>query len=162
LWGGRRGSTALRAGEDRRRPHPRRRARGRVTQREERTVAIAGHSERPTGTLSPWHGRCVTDESPEPRRQAPSPDRHGQRPALGSSLATSSRGPSRRQRPTAAANQKTTVERPREKKKPTPTERFSSWRNSRVVLSIAAMWSASKACRTPKVYASAPSPARFG
>ena len=54
------------------------------------------------------------------------------------------------------------VEWPSEKKKPTPSGRFSSCRNLRVVLSIAAMWSASNAWRRPNVYASVPSPASAG
>jgi hypothetical protein len=49
------------------------------------------------------------------------------------------------------ASEKTMVEWPSEKKKPTPSDRLPSWRNLRVVLSIAAMWSASKACRRPNV-----------
>ena len=46
-----------------------------------------------------------------------------------------------------AASEKTIVEWPSEKKKPTPSERLPSCRNLRVVLSIAAMWSASNAWR---------------
>jgi hypothetical protein len=38
-----------------------------------------------------------------------------------------------------AARAKTIVEWPSEKKKPTPRERLPSWRNLRVVLSMAAM-----------------------
>ena len=55
--------------------------------------------------------------------------------------------------PTArpAARAKTIVECPSEKKKPTPSGRLPSWSNFRVVLSIAAMWSASNACRRPNV-----------
>ena len=55
--------------------------------------------------------------------------------------------------PTAsdAVSASTTLEWPSEKKKPTPSGRFSSCRNLRVVLSIAAMWSASNACRSPNV-----------
>ena len=45
----------------------------------------------------------------------------------------------------------TTEEWPREKKKPTDSGRFPSPTSLRVVLSIAAMWSASKACRMPSV-----------
>ncbi len=60
------------------------------------------------------------------------------------------------------ASEKTIVEWPSEKKKPTPSERLPSWRSFRVVLSIAAMWSASKACRSPNVYASVPRPASAG
>ena len=61
-----------------------------------------------------------------------------------------------------AASEKTIVEWPSEKKKPVPSELFPSWRNLRVVLSIAAMWSASKAWRSPNVYASVPRPASAG
>src|SRR5262249_1040909 len=57
---------------------------------------------------------------------------------------------------------KTTVEWPSEKKKPTPTERLPRARNVRVVLSIAAMWSASNAWRRPNVYARTPRPASAG
>ncbi len=49
----------------------------------------------------------------------------------------------------ASAN--TTLECPREKKKPTDSGRLPSLTSLRVVLSIAAMWSASKACRMPSV-----------
>ncbi len=49
----------------------------------------------------------------------------------------------------ASAN--TTLECPREKKKPTESGRLPSLTSLRVVLSIAAMWSASKACRMPRV-----------
>ena len=45
----------------------------------------------------------------------------------------------------------TTLECPREKKKPTDSGRLPSLTSLRVVLSIAAMWSASKACRIPRV-----------
>ena len=62
--------------------------------------------------------------------------------------------------PVASAN--TIDEWPSEKKNPAPSGRFSSWRSLRVVLSIAAMWSASKAWRRPNVYASRPSPASAG
>ena len=48
-------------------------------------------------------------------------------------------------------SENTTVEWPSEKKNPTPSDRLSSCRNFRVVLSIAAMWSASNAWRRPKV-----------
>jgi hypothetical protein len=44
----------------------------------------------------------------------------------------------------------TTVEWPREKKKPTPTGRLPSCISLRVTLSMAAMWSASTAWRRPK------------
>ena len=43
------------------------------------------------------------------------------------------------------------VEWPREKKNPTPSGRRPSCISLRVVLSIAAMWSASNAWRSPKV-----------
>ena len=45
----------------------------------------------------------------------------------------------------------TTVEWPSEKKKPTPTGRLPSCMSLRVTLSMAAMWSASKAWRSPKL-----------
>ena len=45
---------------------------------------------------------------------------------------------------------KTIEEWPSEKKNPTPTGRLPSARSLRVVLSIAAMWSASNAWRRPK------------
>ncbi len=45
----------------------------------------------------------------------------------------------------------TIVEWPSEKKSPTPTGRWPSCISLRVVLSIAAMWSASTAWRSPKV-----------
>ena len=50
---------------------------------------------------------------------------------------------------TASAN--TTDECPREKKKPTLRGRFPSAMSLRVVLSMAEMWSASKAWRIPSV-----------
>ena len=50
---------------------------------------------------------------------------------------------------TASAN--TTLEWPREKKNPTDSGRLPSLTSLRVVLSIAAMWSASNACRMPRV-----------
>ena len=55
--------------------------------------------------------------------------------------------------PTAksSASAKTTVECPSEKKNPTPSGRWPSFMSLRVVLSIAAMWSASKAWRSPRV-----------
>ena len=49
------------------------------------------------------------------------------------------------------ARTNTTEEWPREKKKPTDSGRLPSPTSLRVVLSIAAMWSASKACRMPSV-----------
>ena len=54
-------------------------------------------------------------------------------------------------RPSATAITRTTVEWPNEKKKPTPTGLRPCCRSLRVVLSMAEMWSASKACRSPKV-----------
>ncbi len=45
----------------------------------------------------------------------------------------------------------TIVEWPSEKKRPTPTGRLPSCMSLRVTLSIAAMWSASKAWRRPKL-----------
>ena len=50
------------------------------------------------------------------------------------------------------------VEWPSENQKPTETGRWPSAISLRVVLSMAAMWSASKACRMPSVYAVSPSP----
>jgi len=50
-----------------------------------------------------------------------------------------------------AVSAKTIVEWPSEKKKPTPSGRLPCARKVRVVLSIAAMWSASNAWRRPKV-----------
>ncbi len=50
------------------------------------------------------------------------------------------------------------LECPSEKKKPTASGRWPSVISLRVVLSIAAMWSASKAWRRPSVYAVMPSP----
>ncbi len=47
---------------------------------------------------------------------------------------------------------------PSEKKNPTLSGRLPSAMSLRVVLSIAAMWSASKACRSPSVYAVTPMP----
>ena len=49
------------------------------------------------------------------------------------------------------ARTKTTEEWPREKKNPTDSGRLPSLTSLRVVLSIAAMWSASNACRMPRV-----------
>ena len=51
----------------------------------------------------------------------------------------------------ARARTNTTVEWPSEKAKPTPSGRLPSPTSLRVVLSIAAMWSASKAWRIPRV-----------
>ena len=56
------------------------------------------------------------------------------------------------------ASRKTIVEWPSEKKNPTPSGRWPSAISLRVVLSIAPMWSASKACRSPSVYAVIPTP----
>ena len=53
---------------------------------------------------------------------------------------------------------KTTEECPRLNQKPTLIGRLPSAISFRVVLSIAAMWSASKACRMPSVYAVRPRP----
>ena len=50
-----------------------------------------------------------------------------------------------------SASTNTTLEWPREKKKPTDSGRLPSLTSLRVVSSIAAMWSASKACRMPSV-----------
>jgi len=50
----------------------------------------------------------------------------------------------------AAAARITTVEWPSAKKKPTPTGRLPSCISFRVTLSMAAMWSASTAWRSPK------------
>ena len=60
--------------------------------------------------------------------------------------------PSRRHRPN------TTLEWPRENQNPTDSGRCRSAISLRVVLSIAAMWSASNACRMPRVYAVSPIP----
>ena len=49
------------------------------------------------------------------------------------------------------ASRNTTLEWPREKKKPTDSGRLPSLTSLRVVLSMAAMWSASNACRMPSV-----------
>ena len=49
------------------------------------------------------------------------------------------------------ASTNTTLERPSEKKKPTDRGRLPSLTSLRVVLSMAAMWSASNACRMPSV-----------
>ena len=59
-------------------------------------------------------------------------------------------------------SEKTIVEWPSEKKKPVPSGRSPSCSSFRVVLSIAAMWSASKACRSPNVYASVARPVSAG
>src|SRR5215210_6592860 len=50
-----------------------------------------------------------------------------------------------------SASPNTTEEWPSEKKKPTPSGRWPSAISLRVVLSIAPMWSASKAWRSPSV-----------
>ncbi len=57
-----------------------------------------------------------------------------------------------------AASRNTTDEWPREKKKPTLSGRWPSVISLRVVLSMAPMWSASKAWRIPSVYAVMPTP----
>ena len=59
---------------------------------------------------------------------------------------------------TSAPSAKTTVEWPSEKKNPTLSGRWPSAISLRVVLSIAAMWSASNAWRRPSVYAVIPTP----
>ena len=51
----------------------------------------------------------------------------------------------------STASTNTTVEWPSEKKNPTLSGRLPSWISLRVVLSMAAMWSASKAWRMPRV-----------
>ena len=51
----------------------------------------------------------------------------------------------------STASTKTTEEWPSEKKKPTDSGRLPSPTSLRVVLSMAAMWSASNACRMPRV-----------
>ena len=56
------------------------------------------------------------------------------------------------------ASRKTIVEWPSEKKNPTLSGRWPSAISFRVVLSIAPMWSASKAWRRPSVYAVIPRP----
>ena len=53
---------------------------------------------------------------------------------------------------------KTTLEWPSENQNPTDTGRCPAAVSRRVVLSIAAMWSASNACRIPSVYAVSPRP----
>jgi hypothetical protein len=53
---------------------------------------------------------------------------------------------------------KTTDEWPRENQKPVLTDDLPSPTSLRVVLSIEAMWSASKAWRTPSMYAVRPTP----
>ena len=65
-------------------------------------------------------------------------------PSLSSAL-LSPRTPNTTSTPSA----NTTVEWPSEKKKPTLSGRWPSAISLRVVLSIAAMWSASNACRRP-------------
>ena len=66
---------------------------------------------------------------------------------------SSSTGPASALMPSekSSARTKTTVEWPSEKKKPTLSGRWPSAMNLRVVLSMAAMWSASKAWRRPSV-----------
>ena len=68
--------------------------------------------------------------------------------------------PARARTPKASSRQSanTTLEWPRENQKPTDSGRLPSAISLRVVLSIAAMWSASKAWRMPSVYAVTPSP----
>jgi predicted transcriptional regulator len=50
-----------------------------------------------------------------------------------------------------AREQQQKVKKKKQKKKPTPSARFASLKELTVVLSIAAMWSASNACRSPSV-----------
>ncbi len=59
---------------------------------------------------------------------------------------------------TRAAISTTIEECPSANQKPTETGRLPSAISFRVVLSITAMWSASKACRMPRVYAVMPRP----
>ncbi len=59
---------------------------------------------------------------------------------------------------TSAAIRTTMEECPSANQKPTDTGRLPSAISLRVVLSITAMWSASKACRMPSVYAVMPRP----
>ena len=66
------------------------------------------------------------------------------------SLATAPLSP-RTPATTSAPSANTIVEWPSEKKKPTLSGRWPSAISLRVVLSIAAMWSASNACRSPSV-----------
>lgn len=61
-------------------------------------------------------------------------------------------------RPSSATMKNTTDEWPRLNQKPTLSGRLSPVISDRVVLSMTAMWSASKACRIPSVYAVTPSP----
>ena len=63
-----------------------------------------------------------------------------------SSAAARDEGRARRHR---RRQQQTTVEWPSEKKSPTPTGFFFSCISLRVTLSMAEMWSASTACRSP-------------
>lgn len=58
----------------------------------------------------------------------------------------------------SAASTTTTLEWPSANQNPTDTGRLPSAISLRVVLSIAAMWSASNACRIPRVYAVTPRP----
>jgi hypothetical protein len=70
-------------------------------------------------------------------------------------------GPVSARMPSASSrlSTKTTLEWPSEKKNPTDNGRLPSAISLRVVLSMALMWSASKACRAPSVYAVNPIPA---
>ncbi len=63
---------------------------------------------------------------------------------------------------TSSVMRNTTVECPSEKKKPTPSGRRSGDMSFRVVLSMAAMWSASNAWRRPNEYARPARPMRNG
>ena len=51
----------------------------------------------------------------------------------------------------SSASTNTTLEWPSENQKPTDSGRWPSLTSFRVVLSMAAMWSASNACRMPRV-----------
>ena len=73
--------------------------------------------------------------------------RRVQRRAVVSSAPLSPRTPATTSTPSA----NTIVECPSEKKKPTLSGRWPSAISLRVVLSIAPMWSASNACRSPSV-----------
>ena len=61
-------------------------------------------------------------------------------------------------KPSSVHATKTTDEWPRENQNPTDRGRRPSDMSLRVVLSMAARWSASKACRMPRVYAVSPMP----
>ena len=61
-------------------------------------------------------------------------------------------------RASSVTSPNTMLEWPSENQNPTETGRLPSAISLRVVLSIAAMWSASNACRMPSVYAVSPRP----